>query len=60
MAVTFEAPIDSVSMTTKTNGDMVVIEVAGVHLAQNDAINLTQLINSGEALKVKIKLASES
>lgn len=59
MSVKFNAPIDSLSMTTKTNGDMMIIEIANVHIEPDDAKDLAELINSNEELEVRIKKAGE-
>ncbi len=53
----FDIPKDCIIFTTKTNGDYITIK--NVHLGQESATNLANLINSGETLTATIKKVGE-
>lgn len=58
----FEIGVDQIELRTKTNGDHIEIgphNAAQLHLGQEAATNLANLINSGQTLTVEIKAKEE-
>lgn len=53
----FDVLIDQIKFTTQTNGDRLYI--GPVHIGQEAATNLANLINSGSTLKIRIRKAVE-
>jgi len=54
----FDIGVDQIELRTKTNGDHIEIgphNAAQLHLGQEAATNLANLINSGQTLTVEIK-----
>lgn len=58
----FDVEVDGIVFTTKTNGDHIEIgphNASPLHLGQEAATNLANLINGGETLSIVIKAKTE-